>query len=163
MEVFEKVNLIIKKQKITKRAFSNILRSLEPKLKITGEIPSENTIYSYLTGRISIPIELIPYIADALNITEQELFDITRKSRKKCFKYFIESAEIEELEQFNSFITSKITNNANINYGKILMTSGTLTDDKIEKFMNLLEFAPQNFLDRVIKKLDEYRKISNEF
>ncbi len=162
MEVFERVNLIIKEQKITKRAFSNTLRSLEPKLKITGEIPSENTIYSYLSGRISIPIELLSYIADALHITEQELFDTTRKTRKRYFKYFIDNAEMEELEQFNSFVTSKITNNININYGHVFMGSTNLTDEKLEKFKELLEFAPQNFLDRVIKKLEEYRELGEE-
>ena len=163
MEVFEKINIIIKKQKITKRAFSNTLRSLEPKLKITGEIPSENTIYSYLSGRISIPIELLPYIADALQITEQELFDTTKKTRKKYFKYIVDNAELEELEKFNSFVTSKITNNININYGNVVMGSTNLTDEKLEIFKELLEFAPKNFLDRIIKKLEEYRELEEEF
>jgi len=166
MEVFERVNLIIKKQKITKRAFSNILRSLEPKLKITGEVPSENTVYSYLTGRISIPIELIPYIADALHITEQELFDTTRTTRKRYCKYFINNAEMEELEQFNSLMTSKITNNINVKNGHVFMGSANLTeisiDEKLEKFKELLEFAPQKFLDKIIKKLEEYRKLEED-
>jgi len=163
MEVFEKINIIIKKQKITKRAFSNTLRSLEPKLKITGEIPSENTIYSYLSGRISIPIELLPYIADTLQITEQELFDTTKKTRKKYFKYIVDNAELEELEKFNSFVTSKITNNININYGNVVMGSTNLTDEKLETFKELLEFAPKNFLDKIIKKLEEYRELEEEF
>ena len=83
------------------------MRDLEPKLKITGEAPSENTIYSYLAGRISILIELIPYIAEALDITEQELFDSTSKTRKRCFKYFLQNVPKDELEYFSGFITLK--------------------------------------------------------
>ena len=88
MEVYERLNQILREQKLTKRDFSNRLRSLEPKLKTTGEIPSENTIYSYLSGRITIPIELIPYIAEVLNIIEQELFD-TAINYKKYTKFLI--------------------------------------------------------------------------
>jgi DNA replicative helicase MCM subunit Mcm2 (Cdc46/Mcm family) len=111
---------------------------------------------------ISIPIELISYIADALDITEQELFDTTRKTRKRYFKYFIDNAEIEELEQFNSFVTSKITNNININYGQVFMSNTNLKDEKVENLKELLEFAPQNFLDRVVEKLEEYRELGKE-
>jgi len=42
----------------------------------TGKAPSESTIYGYLNGRREIKIELIPYIAEVLNITEQELFEV---------------------------------------------------------------------------------------
>ncbi len=165
MEVYEKINTLIKQQKLTKRAFSNNLRNLEPKLRITGETPSENTIYSYLTGRITIPIELISYIAEALNITEQELFSTDVKSRKKCFKYFIENADYQELEYFNNFINSQITNNVNINYGKVVMNSNILKskDEKIENFIILLEYAPANFMDKVLAKLEEYKKMEIDF
>lgn len=160
MEVYEKVNLIIKEQKLTKRAFSNRLKSLEPKLRITGEIPSENTIYSYLTGRITIPIELISYIAEALDITEQELFDTSSKTRKRCFKYFLQNASKDELEYFNNFINSQIDNNININYGKVIMNSKT-TNEKIEKFAELLKYAPNDFIDKVLTRLEEYEKLDN--
>jgi len=160
MEVYEKVNLIIKEQKLTKRAFSNRLKSLEPKLRITGEIPSENTIYSYLTGRITIPIELISYIAEALDITEQELFDTSSKTRKRCFKYFLQNASKDELEYFNNFINSQIHNNINVNYGKVIMNSKT-TNEKIQKFTTLLKYAPNDFMDKVLGRLEEYEKLDD--
>lgn len=161
MEVYEKINLIIKEQKLTKRAFSNKLRSLEPKLRITGETPSENTIYSYLTGRITIPIELISYIAEALDVTEQELFDTSSKTRKRCFKYFLQNASKEELKYFQHFINSQIHNNININYEKAIMTTKT-TDEKLEKFTKLLRYAPVDFMDKVLAKLEEYEKMDKE-
>jgi len=158
MEVYENINNIIKQQNLTKRAFSNILRSLEPKLRITGEVPSENTIYSYLTGRITIPIELLSYIAEALDVTEQELFNTSAKTRKRCFKYFLEDASRDELEYFHSFINSQIQNNVNVNYAKIIMNT-KMTDEKMQYFTELLEYAPSSFMDKVLTKLEEYRKL----
>ena len=160
MQVYEKINFIIKQKKLTKRAFSNLLRNLEPKLKITGEVPSENTIYSYLTGRITIPIELLTFIAEALDVSEQELFDTSSKARKKCFKYFLQEASKDELEYFYGFINSQIKNNVNVNYGKIIMNS-EITDEKLEKFSELLKYAPANFIDKVVSRLEEYKKLDS--
>lgn len=161
MEVYEKVNCIIKEKRLTKRAFSTLVRDLEPKLRITGEIPSENTIYSYLTGRITIPIELIPFIAEALDITEQELFDTTSKTRKRCFKNFLQNASKEELEYFSHFINSQIKNNVGVSYDKAIMDIQT-TDEKITKFVELLPFAPIDFMDKVLEKLKEYERLGRE-
>lgn len=47
---------------------------MEPRLKSTGEIPSVPTIYNYLNGTREIKAELIPYMAKALEVSEQELF-----------------------------------------------------------------------------------------
>jgi hypothetical protein len=44
MEVYEKINEILREKKITKKDFSIKLRSLEPKLRSTGEVPSEKSI-----------------------------------------------------------------------------------------------------------------------
>jgi transcriptional regulator with XRE-family HTH domain len=85
MEVYERINQLIKNQNLTKREFANKLISLEPKLNSTGETPTEKTIYKYLNGTVSIRIELIPYIAEALRVTEQDLFTHNTKSRKKFF------------------------------------------------------------------------------
>lgn len=110
MEVYERLNQILREQKLTKRDFSNRLRSLEPKLKTTGEIPSENTIYSYLSGRITIPIELIPYIAEVLNIIEQELFD-TAINYKKYTKFLIKNIKKSDFEYVQNLINNQINNN----------------------------------------------------
>ncbi len=92
MEVYEKIDKILKEQNISKREFAIRLRNLEPRLKTTGEAPSEKTIYGYLAGRISIAIELIPYISDALGIEEQILFNDTKNSRERFFNNFLQTA-----------------------------------------------------------------------
>jgi transcriptional regulator with XRE-family HTH domain len=79
MEVYERINKILKQQNLSKREFATRLRNLEPRLKTTGEAPNEKTIYGYLSGHTSIAIELIPYIADALGIEEQSLFTDTNR------------------------------------------------------------------------------------
>jgi len=56
MEVYEIINLHLRDDKISKKEFAQKLRSLEPKLRNTGEIPSEKSVYAYLTGRIGINI-----------------------------------------------------------------------------------------------------------
>ncbi len=162
--IHENISKIIKQKGLNKKEFAIKLIDLKPTVSRIGETPSLSAIYSYLNGRINIPVELIPYVCDVLDVTEQELFDTTQKRRKRCFKYFVESANIEELEYFNNFINSQITHNININYGKVVMSSSPIVDNKkLDKFIELLEFAPHNFLNRAIDKLKEYRKIDNKF
>jgi len=158
LKIYENITRIIKKKGLTRKEFAQNLINLRPNVNRVSETPTLSTIYGYLNGRINIPIDLIPYIADVLNITEQELFDTSSKSRKRCFKYFLENASNDELEQFNNFINSQIQNNININYGKVIMNSKN-RDDKIEKFVELLDYAPNHFIDRVIAKLEEYKKL----
>jgi transcriptional regulator with XRE-family HTH domain len=74
MEIIDKINYLLKEEKILKKEFVHKLQLLEPKLKSTGNIPSEQTIYGYLNGKRELKVELIPYIAEVLNVTEQELF-----------------------------------------------------------------------------------------
>jgi len=74
VEVYEKVNYLINEKNMTKKEFVDKLTSLEPRLRLSGEIPSIQTIYRYLSGKRELKIELIPYIAEVLEVTEQELF-----------------------------------------------------------------------------------------
>ena len=74
VEVWEKINYLLIEKEISKKQFADHLIKLGPKLKITGEIPSLQTIYRYLNGKRELKIELIPYIAEVLSTTEQELF-----------------------------------------------------------------------------------------
>jgi len=48
MEVFEVINNILSDKKMTKREFAQKLIALAPRSNRTGEIISENIIYSYL-------------------------------------------------------------------------------------------------------------------
>ena len=74
MDVANKINYLIEEKGMTKREFARKLSALEPRLKRTGMVPSEQTIYGYLNGKREIKVELIPYIADVLGVKEQELF-----------------------------------------------------------------------------------------
>lgn len=74
MEVYEKINYIMQEKKIAKKDFVSRIIALAPKLKTTGETPTEQTIYRYLNGQRELKIELIPYIAEVLEVDEQELF-----------------------------------------------------------------------------------------
>ncbi len=91
MEVYEKINEILKNNNLSKKAFSLKLIELEPKLRNTGEVPTINALYSYLSGDVSLRVELIPYIAEVLDIPEQILFDDSNRARMKILKYIIES------------------------------------------------------------------------
>jgi len=104
MEVFEKINLILQEKKMSKKDFSIKLRNLEPKLNSTFEIPSEKSIYAYLNGRIGIKIELIPYIAEVLEIPEQILFDDSSRARKIYLKHILQSATSSEKEYIKSIV-----------------------------------------------------------
>ncbi|MDR1555140.1 MAG: hypothetical protein LBS39_03835 [Campylobacteraceae bacterium] len=74
MEVWEKINYILTEKSMSKKEFADKLVALEPKIKLIGETPSYYTILGYLYGKREIKIELIPYIAEVLEIEEQDLF-----------------------------------------------------------------------------------------
>ena len=74
MEVWEKINYLLEEKEIPKQEFIANLIRLSPTLKATGNIPSTQTIYRYLNGKRELKIELIPFIAEVLSVTEQELF-----------------------------------------------------------------------------------------
>lgn len=95
MDVIEKINFLIKEKEITKREFVEKVRLLEPKLKNSGEIPSEQTFYRYLNGSRELKVELIPYIAEALGVGEQELF--TFELEYSCGYNYKQSKEIREI------------------------------------------------------------------
>ncbi len=75
MEVWEKMNYLIAEREMSKKEFINKLLDLKPILKSTGETPSYNTINGYLYGKRELKVELIPYIAEVLGVSEQELFN----------------------------------------------------------------------------------------
>jgi transcriptional regulator with XRE-family HTH domain len=96
MELYEIINFFLNKKKLSKKEFAEKLISLEPKLKNTGEIPSINTIYAYLNGRIGIKAELIPYIADVLDIPEQFFFELSDKKRAVLLEHLLSSLSQKE-------------------------------------------------------------------
>ena len=101
MQVYEKVNYLINEKNMTKKEFVDKLINLEPKLRLSGETPSVQTIYRYLSGKRELKIELIPYIAEVLEVTEQELFsfDIEYASEYNI-RYSKDIREILDLLQY---------------------------------------------------------------
>jgi len=148
--VYENINKLIKQKGLTKKEFAQKLISLQPNVNRIGETPSISSIYAYLNGTNSIKADLIPYIAEVLGVTEQEIFDFSKESRKRCFKYFLENASKEELEYFNYFINTQLAN-IPINYSN-------LNINKNEELLELLEYAPKPLIDKLIKKLKEIKK-----
>jgi len=101
MEVWEKINYLLDEKNISKQEFANRLIALTPRLKRTGETPSTQTILGYLYGKRELKIELIPYIAEVLEVTEQELFsfDIEYASEYNI-RYSKDIREILDLLQY---------------------------------------------------------------
>lgn len=75
MEVYEKINYLLNEKNIKKTDFINRLIALQPKLKNNGLTPTRQTIYRYLNGTRDLKIELLPYIAEVLEVDIQELFE----------------------------------------------------------------------------------------
>jgi transcriptional regulator with XRE-family HTH domain len=150
LEVYEKINRILEAKKMTKREFSNKLRNLSPVLKSTGECPSETTVYKYLSGDISIPIELVPFIAEALNTTEQELFDDSFEAKCKFCRYIQESSNSKEMESLMKCC-----------YASIIQASCDSKfdyEEKIKRLHTLLAYASPMMLDKMIETLEKSKK-----
>ncbi len=150
MEVYEKINFYLKNKKLSKKEFAIRLLVLEPKLKNTNEIPSQNTIYAYLNGRIGIKIELIPYVAEVLDIPEQLLFDDTQRTRKKILKHILETLSGEE----KNMLKSKVCDEKSTKHFSL---------DRFYKIQDLLIYAPDIFLDKLEATLKEYRELALKF
>jgi len=136
MEVYEKINQILLSRTMSKRDFATKLRAIEPKLKSTGEVPTEKAIYGYLNGTSNLKIELIPYIAETLNIKEQVLFDDTLSSKYKLSK--TDTSCVKE---------------------PLIGYSSKEGKDK-EKLIALLSYAPNTLIQNMIEKLEKIKEIS---
>ncbi len=72
--IVENVLAILEKRNISKKEFAIKLINLEPKVGMKAEPPSTRTIYLYLQGKREIKADIIPYIAEVLDVKEQDLF-----------------------------------------------------------------------------------------
>jgi transcriptional regulator with XRE-family HTH domain len=143
MEVFEVINKVLNEMHMTKREFAQRLIALEPKSNRTGEILSENIIYSYLNGKTAIKAYLIPYISDVLGIPEQFLFEETPKTRKKLLQYLLETLTKDELDYLSSYIDKS----ASLPIG----------------LADLLQYAPPPLLIKIEDSLKKIKNITHEF
>ncbi len=144
MSILEQINATLKAKNMTKRELANRIIALEYRAAKTSEIPSESSIYAYLNGSIELKADLLPYIAEALNIYEQELFSSESKSKKilqKLYRNDIEKyAEIIDLleyvspktiETLKSILQKAKTDNQSLN----AMLKGYLKNGGIVKFL----------------------------
>jgi transcriptional regulator with XRE-family HTH domain len=157
MEVFENITNILKEKQMTKREFAKRLRDLEPKLHSTGETPSEKTIYKYLDGTISIKIELVPYIAEALQITEQELFTNDKKSRKRFFQNITKTANNEEIKILKNKFNLKYSDAATVKEPSNSYNDTTSVENELTQ---LLHYAPKPLLQNFVLKLKEIKEFN---
>ncbi len=151
METYEKINLFLKERKVNKKNFALKLLSLEPKLRSTGEIPTIKAIYAYLNGDIALKIELIPYIAEVLEIPEQLLFDDSSRIRKIYLKHILQNISSEEKELIKSKICSE-------QISKI-----TIPKDRFHNINDLLIYAPEIFLENLENTLKNYKDLTLKF
>ena len=151
MEMHERINLLLKEKNLSKKEFAIKLRNLEPKLNNTLEIPSEKSIYAYLNGRVSIRIELIPYIAEVLEIPEQFLFDDSSRARKIFLKHILKDISNEEKD----YLKSHLQNSPDRKFEE--------NKDNINLICELLKYAPEIFLDELKITLKNYKELTLKF
>jgi transcriptional regulator with XRE-family HTH domain len=151
MSVYTTINLLLRNKNCSKREFSNLLRALQPKLKSTGNIPTEKTIYKYLSGEISIPIELIPYIANALDIPEQKLFEPEPKIKHSLNKYLHQAEDKNQLTDIST-----------LNHTKSSEKNLYLNDEQTNRneLMDLLDYAPPAMVKNMILQLKQIKSIT---
>ena len=152
MEVYERINLLLRERKLSKKDFSLKLINLEPKLKSTGEVPTLKAMYAYLSGDVALKIELIPYIAEALDIPEQFLFDDTERARMRVLKKIFEDINSSEKEYMSEKLGLSEKSNKNI-----------IPRDIFHSIEDLLIYAPEPFLSSIEKTLKEYKSLTDKF
>jgi len=102
------INKIINKKGYTKKELINKIRQIEPHTTKTGNIPSESTLYAYLNCTLPIPLNTIPYIADALGVPILEIFSYKEEIRNDYLKYSITHASDNFIYNLNKMLNSKL-------------------------------------------------------
>ena len=128
MKVADKINYLLQEKNMLKRDFARKLLELEPKLDGTGKAPSESTIYGYLNGGREIKIELIPYIAEVLGVSEQELFSFDLEY--SCNNNYRQSKEVREIVHNLQYAPNTVIQN----FKEQLAKYKALHDESLRKF-----------------------------
>lgn len=142
MEVFEIINNILADKQITKREFAQKLIALEPKSNRTGEIISENIVYSYLSGHTAIKAYLIPYISDVLGIPEQFLFEENQKVRMRMIRHLLKELSEEE----RVYLETALNRDKNV--------------DMQHDILKLIKYAPEPLLSKITVSLQKIKDIT---
>ncbi|WP_300796519.1 helix-turn-helix transcriptional regulator [Helicobacter sp. UBA3407] len=99
MKVVDRINEILKEKNISKRELANRLVDFGLKSSKTGETPSLSSLYAYLNGNIEIKADMIPYIADALGVYEQEFFSDSKQALKIMVKIYQGKVDYNKYEK----------------------------------------------------------------
>ncbi len=177
MQVYEHINLYLKRRNMSKAEFYDKLVQLEPTLTNTGEVPTINSIYAYLNGRIGIDVELLPYIARVLEIPEQLLFADTPSARLAYIRHLAETMTEEERQ-----LLSKVAEPKPMVLGATAMSgmfydtkriakifdkkpdnTHSETDRKIQRIHGLLPHAPDKYLTHIETQLLDYKGLTAKF
>lgn len=120
MEVYEKINYLLNEKNMKKTVFIKKLIALQPKLKNNDLIPTQQTIYRYLNGTRELKIELLPFIAEVLQVEIQELFEFNIEyASEYSTKYSKEIREIVDLMYFLPKTTLLKLKNQLLEYKKL--------------------------------------------
>lgn len=151
MELSEKVSEILRAKGVSKKFFAEQLIELKPILKSTGETPSISSIYGYLNGSREIKAELLPFIAEVLDISIGELFEEDAKVRTKILEHILKSptqTETKTLERYfkqeEKLYSHKLKNNTNYNLYSYVFA---MLPYASEKFLNILIDVLEDFKD----------------
>ena len=91
MKVIERINELLKEKKISKKELANRLIAMDMRASKTGETPTISSIYAYLNGNIELKADMIPFIAEALGVCEQEFFSKSAKISHRIIKNLYEN------------------------------------------------------------------------
>ncbi|MGM0534206.1 MAG: helix-turn-helix domain-containing protein, partial [Campylobacterota bacterium] len=119
--------------------------------------PSEKTIYKYLNGDVSIPIELVTYIAEALNVSEQELFDHSFEAKCRLCKMMFKTSSGNELQKLKSNFTVLTE----------LKQKEGIAEDKdyehqVARLIELMPYAPYPLLKKINNSLAKIASIAEK-
>jgi len=144
MEVYEQINQLLEEKGLTKKEFAQRLIALQPKSKRTGETMSEKAVYAYLSGKSVINADLLPYMADALDVPEQALFEDNEKTRLKLLKHLLQTSSQKEKDVSASYFLEHIAPKSH------------------SDIVNLLQFASETSLKKIEKLLLEFKSINDK-
>lgn len=162
MKINERLASIVKSKELTRREFAQKLIDLSPKVSRVGEIPTVSTIYGYLNGRINIPVDLISFMAEALDISEQEFFDTSKNAKRKFFNYLIVNATKNELEHYKNVLSSKLLLDLKSIDDNDFSFFESQNQSKIEEILKYIKYAPTPFLDKILHTLKRYKNLTQE-
>jgi len=159
MEIYEQINNIIKAKNISKKKFIERLLALDTRLKSTGENPLKSSIYAYLNNQRELKIELISYIAEALDVSEQELFCDNEAARLKYLRHIMQNPSEKEIIIARQIIQKNQDNTSSDN---IFKQNDEEYNIFLEKLSKLLDFGSKPLIENFISKLEAMKKITLE-